>query len=410
VTAAAAVGLAVQLVRTDSVNPALVPGAAGEAAAAGLLARRLDCAGFDVQLVPAAGAPDRSSLVARHAGTGGGRSLLLNGHLDTVGIAGMTEPFAGRIAGGRVRGRLLGRGACDMKAGVAAMVTAAEAAAAAGTAGDVVLALVADEEHASAGTEAVLDFLGGQLPDACLVGEPTWLDLAVAHRGYAVVQVAFTGQAAHSSQAALGVNAVSHLGRLISAVEQRDAALAAGPAHPVAGTGSMMTTVAGGGTSPFVLADAAFAVVERRTVPGEASAGTLAEVEAILGTLRAVDQAVHAEASLLLSREAWEFDPSVPAGAALSGILADRLGARRGRVPGPVGAPYWMESALWQAAGVPTVVCGPAGGGMHAEDEWVDLAQVRAYADALADTIGAFCGAPGDARAGRLLSGEEPRQ
>ncbi len=254
------------------------------------------------------------------------------------------------------------------------------------------LALVADEEHASVGTEAVLEFLGGRLPDACLVGEPTWLDLAVAHRGYAVVQVAFTGQAAHSSQASLGVNAVSHLGRLISAVEERDALLAAQPGHPVAGTGSMMTTVAGGGTSPFVLADAAFGVVERRTVPGEAAVGALAEVQAILSALRAGDPSVQAEASLLLSREAWEFDRDSAAGAALSGMLAGALGHRLGRVPGQVGAPYWMESALWQAAGVPTVVCGPAGGGMHAEDEWVSLAQVRAYADALADTIRAFCG------------------
>ena len=217
-----------------------------------------------------------------------------------------------------------------MKAGVAAMVAAAEAAAAAGTAGDIVLALVADEEHASVGTEAALTCLAGRLPDACLVGEPTWLDLAVAHRGYAVVQVVFTGQAAHSSQAALGVNAVSHLGRLISAVEERDALLAARPGHPVAGTGSMMTTVAGGGTSPFVLADAAFAVVERRTVPGEASAGALAEVQAILAGLQAGDPAVQADASMVLSREAWEFDPAAAAAAALSGLLAEALAARAG--------------------------------------------------------------------------------
>ena len=390
--AEAAVKLAVALVRTDSVNPGLVPGAAGEAAIAGLLARRLDRGGFAVQLVPAAGAPGRPSLVARHAGTGGGRSLLLNGHLDTVGVTGMAEPFAGRVTGGRRAGRLLGRGACDMKAGVAAMVTAAEAAAAAGTAGDVMLALVADEEHASAGTEAVLDFLGGRLPDACLVGEPTWLDLAVAHRGYAIVEVAFTGQAAHSSQASLGVNAVSHLGRLITAIEEHDATLAAGPAHPVAGTGSMMTTVAGGGTSPFVLADTAFAVVERRTVPGEAAGRALAEVQALLAAMQVDDSSVQAGASLLLSREAWEYDPSAPAGAALSGMLAEALGARCGRGPAPVGAPYWMESALWEAAGVPTVVCGPAGGGMHSAGEWVDLTQVRAYAAALADAIRAFCG------------------
>jgi acetylornithine deacetylase len=387
--AEAAVGLAVELVRTDSVNPGLVPGAAGEAAVAELLAGRLEHSGFAVELVAAPGMAGRPSLIARREGTGGGRSLLLNGHLDTVGVAGMAEPFAGHVTGER----LLGRGACDMKAGVAAMVVAAaEAATATGMAGDVVLALVADEENASIGTEAVLDVLGGHLPDACLVGEPTWLDLVVAHRGYAVMRVEFTGKAAHSSQAALGVNALSHLGRLISAVEEHDAGLAAGAAHPVAGTGSMMTTVAGGGTSPFVLPDEAFAVVERRTVPGQTAASALAEVESILSRMRAADSSVQAEASLLLSREAWEFDETSAAGAALSGTLAEALSARLGRRPAQAGAPYWMESALWQSAGVPTVVCGPAGGGMHAAGEWVDLAQVRAYADALTDTIRAFCG------------------
>ena len=124
--------------------------------------------------------------------------------------------------------------------------------------------------------------------------------------------------------------------------------------------------------------------------PGEAAAGTLAEVETILDAMRRADPSVRAAASLVLSREAWEFDPASAAGAALSGALAEALGARSGRVPAQSGAPYWMESALWEAAGVPTVVCGPAGGGMHAADEWADLAQVRAYA--LVDTIRAFCG------------------
>src|ERR1700693_3687601 len=140
-------------------------------------------------------------------------------------------------------------------------------------------------------------------------------------------------QAAHSSQAALGVNAVSHLGRLITAVEERDAQLAAGPAHPVAGTGSLMKTGAGGGTSPFVLADAAYAVVERRTVPGEAAESALIEVGAILDAMRRAGSSVQADASLLLSRTAWEFDPASPAGAALSCTLAEALGARSGRVP-----------------------------------------------------------------------------
>ncbi len=155
----------------------------------------------------------------------------------------------------------------------------------------------------------------------------------------------------------------------------------------------MMTTVASGGSSPFVLADSAVAIVERRTVPGEAAADGLAEVESILADMRRDDPSVRAVASMTLAREAWEYHPASPAGSALAGLLAAGLSERDGSVSKEVGVPYWMESALWEAAGVPTVVCGPAGGGMHAADEWVDLGQVRDYADALAGTIRGFCGA-----------------
>jgi acetylornithine deacetylase len=383
--------LAVELVRIDSVNPALVPGAAGEAEIVGVLATRLATGGFDVEVVDAAGRPRRPSLLAVAGGSGGGRSVVLNGHLDTVGATGMAEPFAGRVEGDLSTGRLLGRGACDMKGGVAAMVAAAEAVAARGTAGDVVLALVADEEHASSGTVAVIDRLAPRLPDACLVGEPTSLDLAVAHRGYAVVEVTLSGRAGHSSQPELGVNAVTHLGRLLAAVEARDAALRAAPAHPLAGTGSLLATAAAGGTSPFVLAQSARAVIERRTVPGEPSTCALQEVEAILRELREADDSVHGLAVESLAREAWEHDPALPAGSDLARELEAAL-TTAGRPPRRVGFPYWMESALWEAAGVPTIVCGPGGGGLHAADEWVDLGQVRAYADALVPAVLSFCG------------------
>jgi acetylornithine deacetylase len=392
----AAVDLAVELVRVESVNPGLVAGAPGEARVVDLLARRLAGSGFEVRQVAAPTAPGRPSLLARRPGRGGGRSLLLNGHVDTVGVDGMTEPFAGRIEGDRRTGRLLGRGACDMKAGVAALVVAAEAAAARDLDGDLVLALVCDEEDASAGTEAVLRDLGrggGPLPDACLVGEPTWLDLAVAHRGYAVVEVTFTGRAGHSSQPGLGVNAVTHLGRLLTAVEAHDAHLAGGPAHPLTGTGSLLPTVARGGSSAFVLAPTAQVVIERRTAPGEASDVALAEVEALLRRMHADDEQVQAFAVLTNAREAWERDVSSPAGSALARALAGALEAH-GRSPAEVGLPYWMESALFEAAGIPTVVCGPAGGGLHAADEWMDLQQLRTYASALTDTVQEFCGTP----------------
>lgn len=272
--------------------------------------------------------------------------------------------------------RMTGRGTSDMKGGVAAMVVAAEALAAAQTPGRVVLALVADEEDASLGTETVLAALPGLgvRPDVAVVGEPTWLATTASLRGYALVEVVLEGRAAHSSQPELGVNAVTHLGRLLGAVEERHHRLP----DP---RGSLMVTVATGGESPFVLARAARAVVERRTVPGESAADALTEVEELLADLRAADPTVAASATLTMAREAWQLDATGPA-ATLSADLVSALDGA-GESADPFHAPYWMEAPLWQDAGVPTLVCGPAGGGLHAADEWVDLGQVRTYARAL---------------------------
>jgi acetylornithine deacetylase len=365
-----AIELTRALVALDTVNPALVAGAPGERPAVELLAARLERRGFEIEIV---GPPDRPSLLATHRGRAAGPSLALNGHLDTVGVEGMADPFSAHIDGDR----LYGRGACDMKAGVAAMVAAAERAADAGHDGDVVLALVADEEHGSLGSAAVLERLAatGGLPDACIVGEPTWLDVIVAHRGYSVVEVELHGRAAHSSRPHDGLNAVSLLARLLNTVEEHDAALAAREPHPHAGHGSLQATVVHAGTAPFTLAASASAIVERRTIPGEPLETGLREVESIVRA-----QALDGRCRELLARDSWELS-GAPAAQRLLDLLP---------FEGRAGAPYWMESALWEAAGVPTVVCGPAGGGLHTAVEWVELEQVRAFEQALAGLIPAF--------------------
>jgi acetylornithine deacetylase len=375
----AAVALTAELVGIDSVNPGLAAGAAGEAELVEHLRDRLARGGFETHVVTPDGRPDRPSLVAAGPVAGAGPTVLLTGHLDTVGVEGMDEPFAATVDGHR----LSGRGSSDMKGGVAAMVVAAEELLRRRLPGRVVLALVADEEDASLGAEAVLAALPGLgiRPDVAVVGEPTWLAVAESLRGYALVEVTLTGRAAHSSQPGEGVNAVAHLGRLLTAVEAHDATLSGRGA-------SLMVTVASGGDSPFVLARSARALVERRTVPGERSGVALEEVEELLAVLRAADPDVDAAARLVVGREAWRLDPDGAAAAladALEATLADAAPDRV--VPQRFHAPYWMEAPLWQAAGIPTLVCGPAGGGLHAADEWVDLGQVRRYAVALTAAV-----------------------
>lgn len=360
-----AVDLLVELVGIDSVNPGLVPGAAGETLIVDHLRTRLNEAGFAVTVVPTPGHVDRPSLVAVPPGPDEWPTIVLNGHLDTVGVTGMPDPFTARIDGDR----LTGRGAADMKGGVAAIVAAAEHLVSMGAHVRPVLALVADEEDASLGSESVIATLPGLgiRPDACLIAEPTDLALSRSLRGFALVRVAFTGRAAHSSQSELGVNAVTHLGRLLHAVDRR------APEIRAAG-GDLMVTLARGGESAFVIPDYAECLVELRTTPDQSSADALAEVHTLL------EDEWDTEAELVTHRDGWRLDQTGPAA-----DLARRLGAELGTGP-TFDAPYWMEAPLWQTV-CPTLVCGPSGGGLHAVDEWVDLRQVRALTAALVTVL-----------------------
>ncbi len=369
--AEAAVALTAELVAIDSVNPGLVPGASGENEIVAYLRARLDAAGFTTHVVEAEGAGGRPSLVAVGPGSSADPTVVLNGHLDTVGVTGMPAPFTPALDGER----LSGRGAADMKGGVAAMVVATETLAASAAPVRVVLALVADEEDASKGSEAVIAALPslGIRPNVCLIAEPTDLGPARSLRGFAVVRVRFQGRAAHSSQPQLGVNAVTHLGRFVMSVDARALAVRARG-------GELMVTVARGGDSPFVVPEWAECLVERRTVPGESAESALAEVGELL------PPGADATVELHAYREAWELDAEGPA-AHLATQMAEALGTSP-----TFAAPYWMEAPLWQAV-CPTLVCGPSGGGLHAADEWVDLGQVRAFAEALPGVLRAWADA-----------------
>ncbi len=380
-----AVELTAELIAIDSVSPSLVPDAAGEARIASHLMERLDAAGYAVRSIPAPSDPRRISLIAQRTGSRPGRTVVLNGHLDTVGVEGMQAPFSPRIESGR----LYGRGASDMKGGVAGLVVAAEQLAAADVPGTIIVALVADEEDASVGAEAVLEELGGMTMDLCLIAEPTWLDIAVAHRGYAVVDVALRGAGSHSSQPEAGVDALRALGQVLTAVADADDELRRRERHPLLDYGSMMATVARAGSAPFTVAATADVVVERRILPGESPHDALDLMRALVDPITAATPGLAGDVRLTHARDAWQADADGCA-AEFSSLLSDALRSSGATPPSQVGAPYWMESALWQAAGVPTVVCGPAGGGLHAVDEWVEVAQLERFAVAVTDAVERF--------------------
>ena len=355
------VELASQLVAIDSVNPALVPGGAGERAAAAFVADWCAARGLDVEVV----GDERPSVIARRRGTGGGRSLLLNGHLDTVGVAGMTAPFEPRVE----NGRLYGRGSYDMKGAVAALLVAA--ADASGLRGDVIVTAVADEELASVGTESVLESVHA---DAAIVAEPTELEVAVAHRGFVGFEIETAGVAAHGSRPDLGEDAIVKMGPILVALEQLDARLQAGAHHPLAGTGAIHASVIEGGQEMSSFPARCVLLGERRTIPGE----TVGEVERELRELAGT-----AAVRIVASREPYEAPVDHP--------FVD-LVRRAAGVDDVVGAPFWTDAALVADAGIPTVLYGPVGEGAHAEVEWVDLASLERLRDLVARVAADWCG------------------
>lgn len=370
-----------ELVHINSVNPALEAGGPGEAEAAAYVADTLRRLGLEVQRYEPV--PGRPSVVGVLAGKPGGRRLMLNGHIDTVGVADMPEPFSGAVR----EGKLYGRGSYDMKGSVAACIAAAKALADAGAPfrGDVVLAAVADEENASLGTADVVR----QCPvDAAIVTEPTHLEICLAHKGFVWIEVETFGRAAHGSRPDLGVDANMAMGRVLERLGDLEADLRRRPPHPLVGTPSLHAAQIAGGTAPSVYAAHCRLTIERRTVPGETEAGVLSEIQRILEEVAAFDPGFRASCHATLSRDPFEVAPDKTVVRALATAATQVLG----RAPGYGGQTPWMDSALLAAAGVETVVFGPAGAGAHAAEEWVDIESVIRTAEVLARAAVAYLG------------------
>ncbi len=356
--------LVASLVAIDSVNPDLVPGGAGEAEMAAFVAGWLHNAGLEVEVDEAA--PGRPSVIGVARGTGGGRSLMLNAHMDTVGVDGMERPFEPVVR----NGRMYGRGAYDMKAGLAACMLAAERLRTEELAGDVIVAAVADEEYASIGVQSVL---GRRRTDAAIVTEPTALRVCIAHKGFVWAEVETRGRAAHGSRPAEGIDAITLMAPALTRLAELQSALDAAPRHELVGPGSVHASLIEGGQELSSYPARCVLSLERRTVPGETAADVRRECEALAAGIEG------AEARLALVRDPFSVEP----GADVVQSVARAAEAVSGRPAELYGETYWMDAAFTQAAGIPTVVFGPGGEGAHSVEEWVDLASLDACAEGL---------------------------
>ncbi len=366
------------LVAIDSVNPDLVPGAAGETEIAQFVARRMERAGLEVELDEAA--PGRPNVTGIARGSGGGRSLMLNAHMDTVGVAGMQRPHEPHIEGNR----LYGRGAFDMKGSLAAIMAVGADAKQHSLRGDVIVTAVVDEEYASIGTDSIVKRWHA---DAAIVTEPTDLQLCVAHKGFVWLEIVTSGVAAHGSRPDLGVDAIAKMGHVLVALEQLDQALRAVPLHPLLGSGSLHASLISGGRELSSYPDRCSLAVERRTIPGETRAMVEAQVQDKLDWMAARDPAFKAVLRTTFERAPFEVAPDASIVAELRRQVVSVLGTE----PNLVGETPWMDSAILSAAGIPTVVFGPGGAGAHAVEEWVDLDSVAQCAQVLLETARAFC-------------------
>src|SRR5256712_869522 len=313
-----------ELVAIESVSRDLVPSGSGETAIAQYVASWMSAAGLDVEIVEPV--PGRPSVVSVLRGTGGGRSLMLNAHMDTVGAGGMPDAFSPRVE----EERIYGRGAYDMKASLAAIMITAREAARLRLKGDLIITAVADEEVASLGTAAVVSRFRA---DAAIVTEPTELRLCLAHKGFVWLEVETRGVAAHGSRADLGVDAIAHMGRVLTGVLELDRRLRSGPRHGLLGTGSIHTSLIEGGQEMSTYPARCVAKLERRTVPGEDGATTLREIQEQIGDERST-------ARVLLERPPSEVAADHPLSRAVASAAAD---------PALIGVAYWMDMALLNA-------------------------------------------------------------
>jgi acetylornithine deacetylase/succinyl-diaminopimelate desuccinylase family protein len=367
-----------ELVGIESVNPSLVAGGSGEEQIASYVCDWLRKHNVESELEQVA--PGRFNAVGRIRGARSGPTLMLNAHLDTVGLGSMIEPLKIRVDGDRA----FGRGAYDMKGSLAAIMLAAGRLASDPPDGEVIIAGVADEEHASLGTQELVKSMS---PDAAIITEPTGLRVCVAHKGFAWIHIEATGRAAHGSRPDLGRDAILAMGSILGELQRLEEHLRARPAHPLLGTPSVHASLIEGGEELSSYPASCKLQVERRTLPGEIQESVAREFQEATARGIAGHTDMAGQSDLFFWRDAFE----AKSDSKLLHVLKTSIASVTGREPEVIGEAPWMDSALTEARGIATVVFGPGGAGAHSDEEWVSLSDIAVCVDVLADVARRFC-------------------
>lgn len=373
-----AVALTRALVQIDSRNPTLVPGAPGESACALFLARVLGEWGFETELFEQV--PGRPNLVAR-IGPRGAPSLMLAGHLDVVGVEGMTHPpFSAEMRDGRI----YGRGSADMKGGIAAMCAAATTITAKSRK-SIVIAAVVDEEYESLGMRALL--ASGVRAEAAILTEPTRLAVCPAHRGFVWMNVGIRGRAAHGSRYDIGVDAITHAGLLLAQLDTLERTRESGLTHPLLGRGSLHASTISGGTGMSTYPETCELAIERRTLPGESAETALAEIRGAIDRVKAKNPAFDATVALTTAQAPSDVGLDAPVVRALASALR-----AEGLTSTVEGLSAWTDAALLNEAGIPAICFGPGDIALaHSAEEWVPLAEIETATRALTRLASDWC-------------------
>ncbi len=374
-----AVALARALIQIDSRNPTLVPDAPGERACALLLASVLHDWGFDVELQEKVA--DRPNVIAR-IGPRDTPTLMLNGHLDVVGVEGMIhDPFAAEVRDNRI----YGRGSADMKGGVAAMCAAALRAADSAPSGQILIAAVADEEYESLGMRALIE--SGVRADAAIITEPTRLAICPAHRGFVWIDVTFRGRAAHGSRYDIGVDAITHAGLVLAELEKLERTRDHGKRHSLLGRGSLHASTIRGGVGMSTYPEECTLSIERRTLPGETADTAMKEIETAYAAVRARDPRLDAR----ITQTTSQLPSDVSTDAPIVGLLKRAMETEG--VPVSIeGMSAWTDAALLNAAGIPTICFGPGDIALaHAAEEFVPVFEIQTATRVLARVVRDWC-------------------